>query len=198
MYYCVAIQMDPSPTRRWKSTVLSSINTLLHWLQYYRVLPHDRLRIFSSSLEDLNEQLVQENQGLRSTSVPAAQFLQERRIAPQAMVREASAGETQANERMAYIASESQPSPNQSSRSPLEKRREELECGAGGDHDLPYEFTLPTTMPQVLAWVKLMVRVRESDLQPEVAAIGMGSGKSHTAYLLVRNAYMSILFEKVS
>ena len=84
MYYRIAIQMDPFPTWRWKSTALSSINTLLHWLQYYRILPQDRLRIFSSSsLEDLNEQLVQENQGLRSTSVPAAQFLQERRIAPQ-------------------------------------------------------------------------------------------------------------------
>jgi hypothetical protein len=65
------------------------------------------LRIFSSSsLENLNEQLVQENQGLRSTSVPAAQFLQERRIAPQAVVREASAGGIQANERMASIAGE--------------------------------------------------------------------------------------------
>ena len=178
MYYRVAIQMDPSPTRRWKSTVLSSINTLLHWLQYNRVLPHDRLRIFSSSsLEDLNEQLVQENQGLRSTSVPAAQFLQERMLAPQAVVGAASAGGTQANERIASIGGEGLPSPNESSSSPLERRRDELERGAGGDHDLPYEFTLPTSTPQVRAWVKLLVRVRESDLQ-EVAT-GVESGKGH-------------------
>ncbi len=43
--------------------------------------------------------------------------------------------------------------------SELYKRREELERGAGGDHDLPYRFTLPTAMPQVLAWVKRLSRV---------------------------------------
>jgi hypothetical protein len=59
----------------------------------------------------------------------------------------------------------------------LDRRRLEVERGAGGDHDLPYEFTLPTSTPQVLAWVKLLVRVRESDLQ-EVTT-GVGSGKGH-------------------
>ena len=54
--------------------------------------------------------------------------------------------------------------------SPLDKRREELERGAGGDHDLPYRFTLPTSMPQVFAWVKLLARVRQGDFQPEVGA----------------------------
>ena len=126
---------------------------------------------------DLNEQLVQENQGLRSTSVPAAQFLQERMLAPQAVVGAASAGGTQANERIASIGGEGLPSPNESSSSPLERRRDELERGAGGDHDLPYEFTLPTSTPRVRAWVKLLVRVRESDLQ-EVAT-GVESGKGH-------------------
>ena len=88
MYYRVAIQVDASPTWQWKSTALSSLNILFHWLQYYRVLPHDRLRIFSSSSrEELNEQLVRENQGLGSTSVPAIQFLQERRTARQAKRR---------------------------------------------------------------------------------------------------------------
>ena len=126
MYYRVAIQVDPLPIWKWKSTALSSLNILLHWLQYYRVLPHDRLRIFSSSSrEALSEQLVHENQGLASTSVPATQFLQERMIAPRG------------NEQTASIAAESRLSPDESSRSPLEKRREELERGAGGDHDLP-------------------------------------------------------------
>jgi hypothetical protein len=49
MYYRVAIQVDASPTWKWKSTALSSQNILILWLQSYRVLPHDRLRIFSSS-----------------------------------------------------------------------------------------------------------------------------------------------------
>jgi hypothetical protein len=46
----------------------------------------------------------------------------------------------------------------------LDRRRLEVERGAGGDHDLLYEFTLPTSTLQVLAWVKLLVRVQESDL----------------------------------
>ena len=161
MYYRVAIQVDASPTWQWKSTVLSSLNILLHWLQFYRAFPHDRLRIFSSSSrEALNEQLVRENQGLASTSVPATQFLQERMIAPRG------------NEQTASMAAASRPSPYESSRSPLEKRREELERGAGGDHDLPYRFILPTSLPQVLAWVKLLARVQQGDLQGEVVACG--------------------------
>src|SRR5438445_9425321 len=89
MYYRVAIQVDPLPIWKWKSTALSSLNILLHWLQYYRVLPHDRLRIFSSSSpEELHEQLVRENQGFLSTSAMATQFLQERMLAPREVVRE--------------------------------------------------------------------------------------------------------------
>lgn len=45
----------------------------------------------------------------------------------------------------------------------LEKRRVELEQGAGGDHDLPYQFSLPSSTPQVLAWAKLMARVQPWD-----------------------------------
>ncbi|HKF38973.1 MAG TPA: hypothetical protein VKB35_18900, partial [Ktedonobacteraceae bacterium] len=61
--------------------------------------------------------------------------------------------------------------------------------GAGGDHDLPYQFTLPTAMPQVLAWVKLLARVRQGDFQPEVGAIGSGNSSAcarlDPPYLLV-------------
>ncbi len=161
MYYRVAIQVDASPTWQWKSTALSSLNIVLQWLQFYRAFPHERLRIFSSSSrEALNEQLVRENQGLASTSLPATQFLQERGFTPRGAVREASVGGSRASERTASIAAVTEPSPYQSSKSPLDKRREELERGAGGDHDLPYRFTLPTSMPQVLAWVKLLARVQ--------------------------------------
>jgi hypothetical protein len=176
MYYRVAIQVHSSPTWQWKSTALNSLNILLQWLQFYRAFPRERLRIFSSSSrEELNEQILRENQGLGSTSVPATQFLQERGITPRGAVREASAGETRANERTASVAAVTEPSPYQSSRSLLDKRREELEHGAGGDHDLPYRFTLPTSMPQVLAWVKLLARVQYGDLQPEVVASGSGN-----------------------
>ena len=85
MYYRVAFQRDPLLPWQWKSTALSSLNILLHWLRYYRAFPHDRLHIFSSS------------------------------------------------------------------------SREDL-------HDLPYRFTLPTSLPQVLAWMKLLTKMQEGKL----------------------------------
>jgi hypothetical protein len=183
MYYRVAIQVDASPTLQWKSTPLSSLNILIHWLQYYWVLPHDRLRIFSSSSqESLNEQLARENQGLLSTSVPAIQFLRERRIAPREVGGETAAGRTRVNGRTIAIAAVTEPSLAVSSASPLDKRREQLELGAGGDHDFPYRFTLPTSMPQVLTWLKLQVRVQQGDLQPEVAAFRGGTIDEQGAY----------------
>jgi len=183
MYYRVAIQVDPSPTWQWKSTALSSLSIVLQWLQFYRAFPHDRLRIFSSSSrEALNEQLVRENQGLESTSLPATQFLQERGFTPRRAVREASTGGSRANERTTSIPAETSPSSYERCMSSLEKRREELERGAGGDHDLPYWFTLPTSMPQVLAWVKLLVRVQQGDLQREVVAFGSGNSDAQGAY----------------
>jgi hypothetical protein len=95
------------------------------------------------------------------------------------LAQEASAGGTGGNARTASMAAVTEPLPNERSRSPLEKRREELERGAGGDHDLPHEFTLPTSMPQVHAWTKLLLRVQNGDLQPEVVAVGAGSGNGH-------------------
>src|SRR5215831_2724576 len=82
MYYRVAIQRQGDqrnrpPSWQWHSTVLSSLQTLFQFLRLYSALPHDRLRVFSSSSrETLQEQLTQENQGLASHSVTAAQFLQ--------------------------------------------------------------------------------------------------------------------------
>ena len=171
MYYRVAIQVDAQPAWKWQSTVLSGLSSLLQWLQVYRAFSHERLRIFSSSERvELNEQLAWENQGLASTSVPATQFLQARGITPRGAAGEACAGGAQAHEHTAFIPAKPSPSPDESGMSPLDKRREELERGAGGDHDLPYRFTLPTSLPQVFAWVKLLARVRQGDFQPEVGA----------------------------
>jgi hypothetical protein len=155
----------------------------LQWLQYYRLLPRERLRIFSSrSREDLNEQLMRENQGLGSPSIPAIQFLQERRLAPPEVGCEVSTHETRANERMVSVAALPELSPTESSASPLDKRREEIECGAGGDHDPPYRFTLPTSTPQVLAWLKLQVRVQQGDLQSEVVSYRCGIMNAQDGY----------------
>jgi hypothetical protein len=151
--------------------VLSSLNSVLQWLQVYRAFPPERLRIFSSSSrEALHELLVRENQGLSSSSLPATQFLQARGITPRGAVGEACAGGAQAHKHTAFIPAKPSPSPDESGMSPLDKRREELEHGAGGDHVLPYRFTLPTSMPQVLAWALRLSRVRQGDFQPEVGA----------------------------
>jgi len=171
MYYRVAIQVEAQPAWKWQSTALSSLNLVLQWLQVYRAFPQERLRIFSSPLrEELNEQLARENQGLASTSVPATQFLQARGIAPPGAVGEAGAGGARAHGRTTSIPAETRGTPDASCMSSLDKRREDLERGVGGDHDLPYRFMLPTSTPQVLAWVKLLARVELRDFQPEVGA----------------------------
>ena len=169
MYYRVAIRVDPSAHWQWKSTVLSSLSTLFHFLRLFGALPHDQLRVFSSSSrEGLAEQLEQENKGLTSTSVTAAQFLEERMILPSAasVVPRFIVGTSLERERgtsleRASIAVISQPAVNEGGgggsalesrgMSALERRREELESGPGGDHNLPHSFSLPISVPQVLA-----------------------------------------------
>jgi hypothetical protein len=47
-----------------------------------------------------------------------------------------------------------------------EVKRLEFELAGAGDHDEPYTFALPTYMPQLLAWTKLLVSVQSGELQP--------------------------------
>jgi|SRR5713101_3793031 hypothetical protein len=180
MYYRVAIQVDASSTWQWRSTVLSTLSTLFQFLRLYRALPQDHLRVFSSSSrEGMAEQLVQENNGLESNSVTAEQFLHERMMGSREAVWGASERREQgtlAKQGATSIAIATNPSPDESGRgapilfesgmSSLERRRVELERGEGGDHDSPYTFTLPVYMPQILAWMKLLVRVQNGELQP--------------------------------
>lgn len=176
MYYRVAIQVDASANFQWKSTALSSLNTLFQFLRLYQALPPDRLRVFSSSSrEEMNEQLVRENQGLASASVTAAQFLQERRLCSPEPAQGASAPGAQQHQEGSFIAISTMVRLNESTRavhildersmSSLERRRLELELGPGGDHDVPYNFVLPPSMPQVLAWMRLLARIRSGELQ---------------------------------
>jgi hypothetical protein len=48
----------------------------------------------------------------------------------------------------------------------IEVRRLEAELGAGGDHDLPYTWSLPPSSSQVLAWTKLLARQTRGELVP--------------------------------
>jgi hypothetical protein len=177
MYYRVATQSGQSSTWQWKSTPLRSLNVLFQWFQFYRAFPHERLRIFSSaSREEMNEQLVRENQGLASTSVTATQFLQERRLRSPEPARGTSIPGAQGHQETASIAVSIGTGVNESSRatsalsersrSSLERRRLELELGTGADHDVPYSFTLPASMPQVLAWLRLLAKVQRGQVQP--------------------------------
>ena len=176
-WYQSAIQVHPSPTWQWKSTALSSLQAVFQFLRLYCALPQDRLRVFSSSsCEDLDEQLAQENLGLGSSSVTAAYFLKERLICSSEMTGRTSgsgAGEHQErvsiavstttqlieNGRAGYIL-------DQRCMSTLASRRLALELGPGGDHDVPYRFALPDSMPQVLAWMRLLARIQRGELQP--------------------------------
>lgn len=173
MYYRVAIQEDASLPWQWKSTPLLSLNTVLQWLQVYRALPKERLRIFSSpSREEMDEQLMRENQGLGSPSVTGVRFLQQRLIHSGGMP---STGEAQGYEGMTSIAVSPRTraderggvahAPCERDRSPLEWRRLEYERGAGGDHDVPYHFALPPSMPQVFAWVSLLGKVQRGEVE---------------------------------
>jgi len=177
MYYRVVIQVDPSPLWQWKSTALSDLSALFQWLRLHRALPQERLRVFSSSsCGEMNEQLARENKNLLSISVTAVQFLQKRLISSREVVWGASARGPRGNEQKISIALFTDPSLSENSMeaqalderymSSLDKRRLELERGAGGDHDTTYQFALPPAMPQVLAWVKLLVRVQESGVKP--------------------------------
>jgi hypothetical protein len=173
MYYRVAIQGDSSTLWVWKSTVLSSLNTVLQFLRLYRALPPDRLRVFSScSPEGLAEQLEQENQGLASTSLTAAQLLSERMSLP-STVQSTAAREGGMSLEKGSGAVSSQQAVNERSwegsgresrgMRVLERRREALESGPGCDHDLPYRFNLPLSLPQVLAWVRLLTKVKHGE-----------------------------------
>jgi hypothetical protein len=175
MYYRVAIQVDAAPTWQWKSTVLSSLDTPFQLLRLFRALPHDQ-QLVSSSREGLAEQFEQENKGLASTSVTAAQFLCERMLCPPTAVRSIPEREGGMKLQRGAIVLIGQPAVTErcgegsvlESRgmSALERQREELESGPGGDHDLPYRLSLPISLPQVLAWMALLVRVQRGELHP--------------------------------
>jgi hypothetical protein len=164
MYYRIAIQSESSPTWRWVSTPLGSVNSVMQWLLFYRAFPRDRLRIFeSASREDLSGQQLPENSGMLLRVTPAAKFLTADTDRPRATKRGTpnAAQETDSGQAL-----------ENSSESFLDRRRSELECGAGGDHDLPYRFSMPASIPQVLAWARLLTRVEHGDLHTESIPIG--------------------------
>ena len=49
-----------------------------------------------------------------------------------------------------------------------EKRGEGLESGRGGDHDISFRFTRPSSLPQVSAWMNLLARVQDGPFKPYI------------------------------
>jgi len=182
MYYRIAIrwegdQLNQPSSWQWKSTVLSSLQALFQILRLYGPLPQDHLRVFSSlSRGSLEEQLAQENKGLSSHSVTAAQFLQQRMILSQEGTWGTPKRGAQTHQETTAIAVSTQTRLNESGRavhtleqgkmSLLERRRLELELGPGGDHDVPYSFAKASSPRQVLARIRLLAKVQRGELEP--------------------------------
>lgn len=173
MYYRVAIQTNSSPTWKWKSGVLCSLNVLFQYLRLHHAIAAHSLLIFtSSSREDMDEMLSYENNGLASNAVTAEQFLRDRHL----HVWETGIAEQlkQEAQTTSAVGGDVSPQPALSASSmttgyvfayalnPLDRRRQEIEFGPGGDHDCPYIFTLPQSVPEMLAWMKLLEKVQFS------------------------------------
>ena len=177
MYYRLARRSKTSPDWHWTSTILSSLGTVLQLLRLYQALPRDRLLVCSApSREHLNEMLRRVNADLESGAVTATQFLQERLIYPSVGVQQTSSWERQEQRESTFVAvathalwTKDGPAvmTSEETRAPaLEQRRKVMEEGAGGDHDAPYAFALPLSVPQALALVRLLARTQRGELQP--------------------------------
>lgn len=174
IYYRVALRTNQTANWQWKSTVVTSLEAILGLIKLYSRIPKDRIRVFfSSSVEKLNEMLVRENEGLTSNSMTAEQFLSGKRISREDMARLESESIT-SEKKVAVPAlvvttsavNEKHGTMNGPAINVLDIRRLEVEPGTPGDHDTPYKFALPISMPQTLMWLRLMLKVRSGELEP--------------------------------
>ena len=174
IYYRVALRASETANWRWKSTVVTSLEAILGLIRLYSCVPKDRIRIFfASSAELMNDMLARENEGLASNSVTAGQFVKGERISREDMARLEAESDPYEN-KVAVPApvvavsavNEKRGNMNGASISVLDIRRLEVEPGVPGDHDTPYRFSLPVSMPQKLAWLRLMLKVQSGELEP--------------------------------
>jgi hypothetical protein len=131
IYYRVALRSGQTTTWRWKSSLLTSLHSVMGLLNMYRGVPREHIRVFlSSSVEQMDDMLSRANQGLLSTAVTVDQLW------------------------------------DKNCMNWIEVRRLEVELGAGGDHDQLYNWSLPPSGSQVLAWTKLLARRERGELEP--------------------------------
>ena len=175
-YYRVALQQDQSSTWMWKSTVLVSLDAVFGFIELHPMVKRDRLRVFfSSSVEYLNEMLDRENQGLRSNSLTAEQLCNgSGRIDQLEMQRFEAACNLHQYLGIAVTSlltahlwdMQSQHVPSEESTNTLEMRRLAVELNGSADHDTAYHFSLRASLPQLLAWTRLLARVQRGELEP--------------------------------
>ena len=175
-YYRMALQNQQTTAWFWKTSALTSLQAVFQLLRSLSALPQNHIRVFTaSSKEDLNEMLRCENANVASGSATMAQFLQERKLQVPGRVQSAP-GQRVAEQVVRQATTVAITSPlhehrttigfsGSSDMSSLEKKRLEIECGPGSDHDTPYRFTLPTCTPQLLAWIRLQSQVQAGELQ---------------------------------
>ena len=81
IYYQVALRVSQSTTWLWRSTVLTSLHTVLGLLNMYRCVPRQHIRIFlSTSPGQMEVMLSRANQGLLSTAITTDQLWDKHRV----------------------------------------------------------------------------------------------------------------------
>ena len=176
IYYRIAVQTKHTPIWRWMTTQLTSLHAVLTYLQIYRCPAYAQVRIFfASSVDALDDLLAAENRGDASFSITPEHLLSTGQ--PQMLAEGLATAEAQAfaGERTltttASAGALSEPEVPDVPQAAggitlLEARRLELELGAGGDQDQPYQFAFPRSLPEVRAWMRLLAKVQRCDLEP--------------------------------
>jgi hypothetical protein len=134
---------------------------------------------FASSVEGLDLMLDCETKGLASNSIPVDHLLpgrcstsqsisqlEMRQFESELRTRESLGMVESSIVREQDVPEKSRSTPSEGSRDVLDSRRLEVELGTPGDHDSLYTFSLPTSLPQTLAWLKLLARGHHEEFQP--------------------------------
>jgi len=81
IYYRVALQGSQAATWHWKSSPLTSLESVLGMLNLYRCVSREHIRVFlSTSPGQMEEMLSRANQGLLSTAITTDQLWDKHRV----------------------------------------------------------------------------------------------------------------------
>ena len=176
--YRVAWKRYETSLWQWKSTKLGTLHAVFGFLRLYHMIPVERMRVFSSfSLEDLDEQLREENEReavLIAEQTQQVPRIEERMIPVDDREKTETLQEQRRQEQEVFVARLAAAmnrngvytSTFHGSMDASGKKRLEYELGAGGDHDIPYSYTPPESLPLRLAWTRLLGKVQRGELEP--------------------------------